>query len=161
MRQTAGNSAERKPPTGCGISTTLTTAINTEIMDIKSFTGNLQKYADNYNPGALFEKIKDVARKAGVKLIYIVLLLYYSTLDKELPMKDRLMVLSALGYFILPVDLIPDVLPGGFADDMAALVYVLKQVWANLTPDTKQKAHERLKEWFGNVSEKDLYIPGL
>lgn len=131
------------------------------IMDIKSFTNNLQKYADYYNPNTLFEKIKKVARKAGVKIVYVVLLLYYSTLDKELPMKDRLMVLAALGYFILPLDMIPDALPIGFTDDMAALVYVLKQVWNNLTPATKQKAHDRLKEWFGEVSEEDLHIPGL
>ena len=114
-------------------------------MDLKSFSNNLQKYAGYYNPDSLFEKIKNVARKAGVKLVYIVLLLYYSTLDEELPMKDRLMVIAALGYFILPIDLIPDALPGGFADDMAALVYVLKQVWNNLTPATKQKAQNRLR----------------
>ena len=130
-------------------------------MDLKSFTGNLQKYADYYNPNALFEKIKKVARKAGVKIVYIVLLLYYSTLDKELPMKDRLMVLAALGYFILPIDLIPDALPGGFTDDMAALVYVLRQVWSNLTIETKQKARARLEEWFGTVTDADLHIPGL
>lgn len=130
-------------------------------MDIKFFTNSLSKYADYYNPNDLFDKIKEVARKAGVKLIYAVLLLYYSTLDKDLPTKDRLMVLSALGYFILPVDLIPDYLPGGFTDDMAALVFVLKTVWNNLTPVTKHKAQNRLKEWFGNVSEKELYIPGI
>lgn len=130
-------------------------------MNLKSFTGNLQKYADYYNPNALLEKITKVARKAGVKLIYIVLLLYYSTFDKELPLKDRLMVLAALGYFILPIDLIPDALPGGFTDDMGALLYVLKQVWNNLTPATKQKAHGRLKELFGEVSESDLNIPGI
>ena len=130
-------------------------------MDIKSFTNNLQKYADYYNPNALFEKIKNVARKAGVKLVYIVLLLYYSTLDKELPVKDRLKVIAALGYFILPLDLIPDALPGGFADDTAALIFVLKQVWNNLTPATKQTAHDRLLEWFGEISENELHIPGL
>ena len=76
-------------------------------------------------------------------------------------MKDRLMVIAALGYFILPLDLIPDALPGGFADDTAALIFVLKQVWNNLTPATKQKAHDSLLEWFGEVSENELYIPGL
>ena len=130
-------------------------------MDIKVFKQNLSKYADYYTPNALFEKIKTVARKAGVKVVYVVLLLYYSTLDKELPIKDRLMVLAALGYFILPVDLLPDALPGGFADDTAALIYVLKQVWKNLTPETKLKSQSRLREWFGNVSDSDLHIPGL
>ncbi len=130
-------------------------------MNLKAFTGNLSKYAGYYNPTALFEKIKNVARKAGVKLVYIVLILYYATLDKDMPVKDRLMILAALGYFILPIDLIPDGLPGGFADDTAALVFVLKQVWDNLTPTTIQKAGNRLREWFGEVSESDLKIPGL
>ena len=109
-------------------------------MDIKSFTSNLQKYAAYYDPNALFEKIKKVAKKAGVKIVYAVLILYYATLDKDIPVKDRLLILAALGYFILPVDLIPDALPGGFADDMAALVFVLKQVWGTLPPSTMQKA---------------------
>lgn len=130
-------------------------------MDIKAFTKNLQKYADCYSPKALFEKIKKVARKAGIKIVYVVLLLYYSTLDKELPMQDRLMVLAALGYFILPFDIIPDGLPGGFTDDMAALVFVLKKVWNNLTDETKRKAHDRLREWFGEVTQEDIAIPGL
>ncbi len=86
-------------------------------MDINDFTNNLPKYAGYYNSTALFDKIKQWARKAGVKLVYIVMLLYYSTMDKELPAKDQLMVLAALGYFILPINLIPDALPGGFVDD--------------------------------------------
>jgi hypothetical protein len=130
-------------------------------MDLKFFKDNLSKYAGYYNPGELFEKIKKVATKAGVKLVYVVLLLYYATLDKELPIKDRLMVLAALGYFILPLDIIPDALPGGFADDTAALFFVLKQVWNNLTPATKRKAHDRLNDWFGEVPESDLHIPGI
>lgn len=130
-------------------------------MDIKSFTSNLQKYAAYYDPNALFEKIKKVAKKAGVKIVYAVLILYYATLDKDIPVKDRLMILAALGYFILPLDLIPDALPGGFADDMAALVFVLKQVWDNLTPSTMQKARDRVREWFGNVTDEELHIPGL
>ncbi|MDE7080584.1 MAG: DUF1232 domain-containing protein [Muribaculaceae bacterium] len=130
-------------------------------MDIKSFTSNLQKYAAYYDPNALFEKIKKVAKKAGVKIVYAVLILYYATLDKDIPVKDRLLILAALGYFILPVDLIPDALPGGFADDMAALVFVLKQVWGNLTPSTMQKARDRVREWFGNVTDEELHIPGL
>lgn len=130
-------------------------------MNIKSFTNNLSKYAGYYTPPALFDKIKKVARKAGIKLTYVILILYYSTLDNELPVKDRLLVLAALGYFILPIDFIPDTLPGGFTDDTAALIYVVKQIWKNLTPETKRKAKERLTEWFGNVSESDLHIPGL
>lgn len=130
-------------------------------MDIKVFIGNLGKYAGYYSPTKLFEKIRKVAKKLGVKAVYIVLLLYYATLDRRLPIKDRLMVLAALGYFILPLDLIPDAFAGGFADDTAAMLFVLKKVWANLTPETKEKARARLREWFGDVPDTDLHIPGL
>lgn len=130
-------------------------------MDIKLFKNNLGKYAAYYHPATLFAKIKKVAKKAGIKLVYVVLVLYYATLDKNLPLKDRLMILAALGYFIVPFDLLPDALPGGFADDTAALVFVLKQVWKNLSPETSRKARERLKEWFGEVSESDTEIRDL
>ena len=130
-------------------------------MNIKSFTNNLSKYAGYYNPPAFFDKIKKVARKAGIKLTSVILILHYSTLDNELPVKDRLLVLAVLGYFIFSIDFIPDTLPGGFTDDTAVLIYVVKQIWKNLMPETKRKAKERLTEWFGNVSEADLHIPGL
>lgn len=130
-------------------------------MDINIFKNNLQKYAGYYNANALFEKIKGASKKMGVKVVYAALILYYATLDKDLPVKDRLMVLAALGYLILPVDLIPDAFPGGFTDDMAALAFVLRQIWSNLSPETFRKAKSRLREWFGQVSDSDLYIPGI
>lgn len=65
-------------------------------MDISKFTNNLSAYAKYYNPTKLFSKIKEVAQKAGVNVIYVVLILYYATFDKGLPIKDRLMVIAAL-----------------------------------------------------------------
>ncbi len=125
-------------------------------MNIKAFKENLNRYAEFYNPNALFEKIKKFAKKAGVKTIYVVLILYYATFDKALPVKDRLMVLAALGYFIIPLDLIPDALPGGFADDAGALFYVVKHIWNNLSEETFNKAKLKLTEWFGDVDETQL-----
>lgn len=125
-------------------------------MDIKFFTEHLGKFADYYNPTALFEKIKKVAKKAGIKTIHGILILYYATFDKELPIKDRLMVIAALGYFILPLDLLPDALPGGFVDDGAALMYVIKHVWSHLSQETFEKARKRLIEWFPDVKDDEL-----
>ena len=122
------------------------------------FTGHLNKFKDMYKPADLFQKIKKVAKKAGAKVIYVVLVLYYASFDKSIPLKDRMMILAALGYFICPVDLIPDAIPGGFADDMGALAFVVKKVWNNITPEVFRKARARLNEWFGEVSPKDLDI---
>ena len=130
-------------------------------MDINFFKNNLQKYAGYYNANSLFEKLKGASRKMGIKVVYAALILYYATFDKDLPAKDRLMVLAALGYLILPLDIIPDALPGGFTDDLGALTFVLRQIWSNLSPETFSKAKSRLREWFGNVSDADLNIPGM
>lgn len=127
-------------------------------MNINVFLDNLNRYADHYSPTKLFAKIKDVAKTAGVNVIYAVLILYYASFDKSLPVKDRLMVVAALGYFILPVDFIPDMLPGGFVDDAAALTYVIRHIWKNLSAGTIRKAKEQLKEWFPDVDTNRLVI---
>ena len=125
-------------------------------MDISKFTSNLSTYADYYSPTKLFSKIKNVAKKAGVNVIFAVLVLYYATFDKDLPVKDRLLVIAALGYFILPLDLIPDTIPGGFTDDAAALAYVERHIWKNLSDSTIAKAKQQLNEWFPDVNTSDL-----
>lgn len=127
-------------------------------MDITVFKKNLEKYAGYYNPESLFSKIKKFAKKAGIKTVYLVLILYYAALDKDIPVKDRLMVIAALGYFILPFDIIPDALPGGFADDAAALLYVAKHIWKNISNETFRKARLKLSEWFGDYEEGDIDI---
>ncbi|MDE6421854.1 MAG: DUF1232 domain-containing protein [Muribaculaceae bacterium] len=125
---------------------------------IKVFKDNLTKYAGFYNPTALFEKIKKFAKKVGEKTVYLVLILYYATFDKALPVKDRLMVVAALGYFILPLDFLPDALPGGFVDDAGALFYVVKHIWGNLSDETFRKAKQKLSEWFDDVDESALKV---
>lgn len=127
-------------------------------MDLNVFKNNLEKYASYYNPNSLFDKIKKYAKKAGVNTVYAVLVLYYASFDNCLPVKDRLMVVAALGYFILPVDLIPDALPLGFTDDAAAALYVVRHIRNNISADTFRKARQKLTEWFGNVDSSLLKI---
>ncbi len=127
--------------------------------NITEFRANMDKLRAAYSPEAFTDKIKHAAKKAGKKAVYYALLLYYASLDKDVPAKDRLMIIAALGYFILPADLIPDMVPGGFADDTAALIYVLKKVWNNITPATKEKARARTASLFGNSPAPDIEGP--
>ena len=107
----------------------------------------------------MWNKIKNVAQKAGVKVVYAVLLLYYISTDENVSAGDKAKIYGALGYFILPIDLIPDITPGiGYTDDMAALLWALKAVWDNITPDIERKAKEKLHEWFGTIRESDLKL---
>ena len=68
-------------------------------------------------------------------------------------------MLGALGYFILPADLVPDAIPfAGFSDDEFALLLALRTIWSSITENTKYKARTRLESWFGSVSDSDLKL---
>ena len=116
-------------------------------------------YQQYFNTAGMWEKIADVAKKAGVKVIYGVLLLYYVSVDPNTYSADKAKIYGALGYFILPVDLIPDALPVvGYTDDLAAITWALKAVWDNITPEIHKKAKKKLTDWFGSVKESELKI---
>ena len=58
---------------------------------------------------------------------------YYCALDPQTPVKVKLVLFAALGYFVLPVDAIPDVLTGfGFTDDATVLATALGIVGAHI-----------------------------
>ena len=123
---------------------------------------NLDDYAQYFNDTKLWKKLKKVAKKAGRKAVYYVLVLYYVSRDPAVPTGLKLKVLGALGYFILPLDFIPDVILGlGFTDDLAALAWALFTMRKHITPEIEKKARERLREWFGpeEGEEADLTIP--
>ena len=125
---------------------------------------NLDEYARYFSDSNLWKKLKKVAQKAGRKAVYYVLVLYYVSRDPAVPRNLKLKVLGALGYFILPLDFIPDVILGlGFTDDLAALAWALFTMKKYITPEIERKARERLREWFGpeEGEEADLTIPNF
>lgn len=117
---------------------------------------NLKKYEKEYSESELWKKIGEVAKMAGLRVIYYVLLLYYSLQSDSVTLKEKALIIGALGYFILPVDLVPDFIIGlGYGDDAAALVAVVKML-ENLNDDIKAQAKNKLREWFEDFDEKDL-----
>lgn len=117
---------------------------------------NLKKYEKEYSESELWKKIGEVAKMAGLRVIYYVLLLYYSLQSDTVTLKEKALIIGALGYFILPVDLVPDFIIGlGYGDDAAALVAVVKML-ENLNDDIKAQAKNKLREWFEDFDEKDL-----
>lgn len=106
-------------------------------------------YSKYYSPDSLSVKLRQFAQKAGSKVIYNVLLLYNLLNDKATPLKARLSIAAALGYFIFPADLIPDLMPMlGFTDDLGVLLFTLKQVSAYITPEIKLKSREQCDRLF-------------
>ena len=116
----------------------------------------LVKYEKEYSESRLWEKIKSVAKKAGIKVIYYVLLLFYALKSDKVTMAEKGLIVAALGYFILPLDLIPDFIPiAGYGDD-AAVLYGLIQKLDCIDERVKAQAKSKLKEWFGNYDESKL-----
>ena len=110
---------------------------------------DLQKYKDRFTQKGFVEKISKIAKRAGAKLIYAALLLYYTLDSNKVSIKDKAIIIGALGYLISPLDIVPDAIPiAGLSDDLGVLIYVLYKIWDDISDDIKQKAHDKLSKWF-------------
>lgn len=70
---------------------------------------------------------------------------FYCATDPATPMRVRMILFGALGYFIMPVDAISDFLPLiGFTDDAAVLALALAAVSNAITPAHRRKAQATL-----------------
>ena len=117
----------------------------------------MTKYSGHYEENAFWERLQKFARKAGIKVSYAALLLYYVLKSPTTSGKDRAKIIGALGYFILPIDLIPDFIPvAGYTDDLAALVWGVYCVIKSITPEVKANAAAKLHEWFGAFDDHEL-----
>jgi uncharacterized membrane protein YkvA (DUF1232 family) len=74
-----------------------------------------------------------------------VLAAFYCAFDPATPLKVKGILLAALAYFIMPIDVIPDVLLGlGFTDDMAVLYTAISMIRSHMTQAHRDKAKETL-----------------
>lgn len=116
---------------------------------------NIGDFSRYFSESALWDKIREFGFKAGAKLIYVVLCFFYA-LD-EMAFKDKMWVMGAMGYFILPMDVIPDILPGaGFSDDLAALLAVFAKLKDSFSLHVIESAKNKTIEWFGEIDESEL-----
>ncbi len=110
---------------------------------------DFMSHASYFSANDFLEKISRVAKRAGAKLVYASLILYYTLQSDRVSKTDKALIIGALGYMISPFDVIPDAYPiVGLSDDMAVLLYVLRKVWTNIDPDIQQKAKDKLPSWF-------------
>ncbi len=115
------------------------------------------QYKDRFTKNGFVEKISRIARRAGSKLVYAALLLYYTLESDKISLKDKAIIIGALGYLISPLDVIPDAIPiAGLGDDLAVLIYVLNKVWENVNEDVKAKSRDKLLQWFDEEEIGDV-----
>lgn len=81
-------------------------------------------------------------RKAGKKVHFIpkLLALYYCLQDKDTPRFVKLVLMGAIGYVIVPFDVLPDIIPfGGWMDDAAVIAMALHFAGTYIKPEHKKK----------------------
>lgn len=97
-----------------------------------------------------WEKIADYAKLVGRTTARPVLLLYYVLRSPETPSSDKMLIVAALSYLILPIDLISAKrLPViGWIDEAFSLVYAYKKVCRYVTPEIESEVDNILERWF-------------
>ncbi|OEY72835.1 YkvA family protein [Salegentibacter salarius] len=114
-------------------------------------------YGKEYSDEGFWNKVKTVFKKAGIKVVYSALTLYYTYKKKDTPVWAKGVIVGALGYFISPIDAIPDITPGiGYADDIGVLLAAVATVGAYIDNEVKQYAKDKLRDWFGDFDEEEL-----
>lgn len=113
-------------------------------MEIPEF----MSYSNKFTNKDFLDKISKIAKRAGAKLVYAALILYNTLQSDKVSIKDKAIIVGALGYLISPLDVIPDAIPIiGLGDDLAVLLYVISKL-GNVSDEIKENAKSKLSKWF-------------
>lgn len=105
--------------------------------------------AGNFSDERLWRKLRRYAATAGHEVVEKALWLYYAAQHKDTPAWAKAVILGALVYFINPADAVPDLVPAiGFSDDLVALTLAVATVAMNITPEVKERARQKSRDWF-------------
>ena len=122
-------------------------------MEIPDF----MSYANKVSQSEFAENISRIAKRAGAKLVYAALILYYTLQSDKVSKSDKAIIIGALGYMISPLDVIPDAIPiAGLTDDLAVLLFVLKKVWTGIDPEIVEQARKKLSKWFDDEEISEI-----
>lgn len=102
-----------------------------------------------YDDQSFWIKLKRYAKLAGRELVELALKLYYCLQDPDTPNWAKTIIIGALAYFIMPIDLVVDFIPGGYVDDWGALAGALATVVTHIKESHVQQAKAKTIEWFG------------
>jgi uncharacterized membrane protein YkvA (DUF1232 family) len=116
----------------------------------------------SYDPAKLRRDQAKVERKFWDKLRkYIrrvpfvddLIAAYYCAFDPATPLHVKAVLLGALAYFIMPVDVVPDVLTWiGFTDDAAVLYAALRTIAPHIQDRHRQQARVAIDRLAGDTT---------
>ena len=92
----------------------------------------------------LWEKITDYVKATSRTTARPVLLLYYVLRSPETPSSDKMLIVAALSYLVLPIDLIS----AKRLPIIGWMVYAYKKVCRYVTPEIESEVDNVLERWF-------------
>lgn len=119
----------------------------TEVMDNNGDEAmNNNNHNQHYNQDEFWSKLGSVARIIPFRRN--LLAMYFCLIDDDTPGWVKGLIVSALGYFIFPLDAIPDFAPFvGYLDDAGVIAAAFAVIAAHIKPEHWQKADEVLRSW--------------
>ncbi len=131
--------------------------IDLELRGGKYSKVDVSKFAGNYSEVGFWSKVTGSVKKAGLSLIYKALQLFYVAQNPSVPTKIRAAIIAPLGYFISPIDFIPDFTPiAGFTDDAAFIALAMVVAQAFINDEIRGKAKEKIRSLFGDAAVAEL-----
>ena len=107
------------------------------------------EYSKKYSESSFWTKIKKYAKSAGKEVIEKAMILYFCLKDPDTPAWAKSVIIGTLGYFILPMDSIPDLTPFiVFSDDLGALAAALGIVGFHIKKVHREMAKDKMHDWF-------------
>jgi uncharacterized membrane protein YkvA (DUF1232 family) len=93
----------------------------------------------------LFALLRRVGRR--IPFAQDALSTWYCATDPTTDRKVKLVLVGALAYFVMPADLMPDILPPiGFSDDAAVIAAALAAVTRSIKPEHRERARVALDD---------------
>lgn len=128
-----------------------------QYIKMNKFDPLYKKYKNWFKDQSIGKGLLGIAKKAGIKVIYAALLMYFAYRRPDTPTWAKRIVIGVLGYLLAPIDLIPDLSPIiGFTDDLSFLMLGLVTIAGYVNKEVKADSRLQLKKWFGDYDENDL-----
>ncbi len=109
---------------------------------------NIKNSSNHYSDEGFWTKVFNSFHKKRISILETVLALYYSYKDDETPKWAKRVIVGALGYWIFPLDVLPDFLPGiGYSDDIATIFAAISVIALHIKSSHKTRAKEKIKSF--------------
>ena len=113
-------------------------------------------YSKYYDDKRFWRKVRRIAQKVGGSVLKPVLLLFYMMKSDSVSLKDKAYIVGALGYFVLPIDIVPDFLAVlGYTDDLAVITLLIKYLKDNITPEIEMRVDAKIHDLMETKEEQE------